>query len=641
MNTAPNREALLAAIRRPRRAVVTAGMPYATGPIHIGHLAGAHIPADIYARYLRMLIGAERVLFVCGSDDHGSTSELSALQAQKPIPEFLGQMYDQHKNTFHSYGISFDAYSGTSRPECFSHHKELAQDMLCKLHGRGLLQKRVTEQWYDLELKRFLQDRFVKGTCPNPKCRFEAAYSEQCERCDTTYEPRELLDPVSALSGSRPELRPTAHWWLDMWTHSESLREWIQSKEKLWRKTVYSAVISQVLPTLQFPNSFEESFKPLRAELPKHSSKYAAGKMIQVQFQNKKDFELGQKLLEAHGVASRPVNDWAFRSITRDVAWGIPVPEDLDPDLVGKTLYVWPDSLIAPISFTKVALQLKGQDSARYEEFWKDPESKVYQFLGQDNVYFYCLMQGAMWLGSQKNPGAQPEKGDLQLTENIFGSYHLMVDGEKMSKSRGNFYTGDQMLLEKNYHPDQIRYFLALLSLPEKASNFDFSTFEERNRFLAGPMNAAFEKPLSAAHSKFGGVVPAGKWIPKVEEESLKMIQKYLRSMERGEYSTLLFAIENYARQINSLFTQYKPHDDRHDETQRKDALFTCFAVLKNIMIMLYPFAPQIMEKLRQSLRLPESVFSIDELGLPIPGGHAVGEKQEFFPAVDAAPIGN
>ena len=632
------RDAIFGTLKRPKRAVVTAGMPYATGPIHLGHLAGAHVPADIYARYLRMLIGKDRVLFVCGSDDHGSTSELSAMQAGRPIPEFLASMYTQHKATFDAYGISFDTYSGTSREECFPHHKALSQNFLRKLHANGLLQKRVTQQWYDTKLERFLQDRFVKGTCPNPKCQYEAAYSEQCERCDTTYAPEALINPLSSLSGTRPELRPTAHWWLDMWKHSESLRQWIQSKEKTWRKSVYNAVSTTVLPALEFSNAFEEVFKPLRVELPKHSSKYAAGKKIQVQFQNKADFQLASEKLLKAGIEASPVNEWAFRSITRDVAWGIPVPPDLDAELVGKTLYVWPDSLIAPISFTKVALEQRGLDPEGFKDFWQDPDARIFQFLGQDNVYFYCLMQGTMWLGSQKDPDRLPQSGDFQLTENIFGCFHLLVDGEKMSKSRGNFFTGDQMLQEKNYHPDQLRYFLALLSLPEKPSNFEFATLEERNRFLAGPMNAAFEKPLAAAHSKFGGVVPDGKWIPKVEDESLKMIQKYLRSMERGEYSTLLFAVENYARQINSLFTQYKPHDDRHDETQRRDALFTCFAVLKNIMIMLYPFAPQIMDRLRQSLRLPESVFSVDELGVPIPGGHVVGDKQEFFPSVEANP---
>ncbi|MEI6834108.1 MAG: class I tRNA ligase family protein, partial [bacterium] len=303
-------------------------------------------------------------------------------------------------------------------------------------------------------------------------------------------------------------------------------------------------------------------------------------------------------------------------------------------EMSGKTLYVWPDSLIAPISFSKVALKSKQRSPEDSDLFWRDPNARIYQFLGQDNVFFYTLMQGAMWLGTQPDPLKLPQKGDYQLTD-IFSVFHLMVDGEKMSKSRGNFYTGDQLLDEKNLTADQIRYFVALLSLPEKSSNFDFGMLAERNKFLAGPMNAAFEKPISACHSKFAGKIPDGTLLPKVLDESTKMIQRYLRSMERGEYSTLLYAIENYARVINSMFTQFKPHDDRFPEKERQDALYSCFYVLKNIMIMLYPFVPGTMEKVCQSLNLPQEIFKVDELGVAIPAGHMIGQKQDFFPSAD------
>jgi methionyl-tRNA synthetase len=299
-----------------------------------------------------------------------------------------------------------------------------------------------------------------------------------------------------------------------------------------------------------------------------------------------------------------------------------------------KTFYVWPDSLIAPIAFSKVALAAQGRDPRLSDEFWKDPDSKIYQFLGQDNVFFYTLMQGALWLGSQDDPQKMPGNGDYQLTD-IFAVFHLFVNGEKMSKSLGNFFTGDQLLDEKKYTADQIRYFLALLSLPEKSSNFDFTMLAERNKFLAGPMNAAFEKPISACHSKYDGKIPDGQLIPKVVEETTKLVQRYLKSMEKADYSTLLYAIENYARTINSMFTQYKPHDDRFPEKERKDALFTCFYVLKHIVIMLHPFVPTTMEKVRQSLKLPLTIFDVNEFGIPMPAGHEIGQKQDFFPPVE------
>ncbi|MBU6375719.1 MAG: methionine--tRNA ligase, partial [Bdellovibrionales bacterium] len=165
-------------------------------------------------------------------------------------------------------------------------------------------------------------------------------------------------------------------------------------------------------------------------------------------------------------------------------------------------------------------------------------------------------------------------------------------------------------------------------------SNFDVAALDERNKFLAGPMNAAFEKPISACHSKFGGKIPDGKLNPKIEAETLQLVRRYVKAMGRSEYASLLGAIENYARSINSLFTQFKPHDDRFPEEQRKDALFSCFYVLKNLMILLYPFVPETMDRLRQSLNLEPSVFKLDELGKPMLAGHVIGQKQQYFPAV-------
>ena len=626
-------EAIKAQFPRPKKAVVTAGMPYANGPLHLGHLAGTHVPADIYSRWLRMLIGAENVLYVCGTDDHGSTSELAAMKAGKTVDQFIGEIHSRQRETMKRYSIGLDVYTGTSRPECFLHHKELCQDFIRKLHKNGMLEKRTTQQWFDPKLGRFLQDRLVNGKCPNPKCDNENAYSDECEKCGANYSPAELINPRSTVSDGIPELKDTVHWWLDMWKVSELLRVWIQGKEKTWRHALYTEVINTVLPALSFDNIHETKYKEIKASLPKHKSKYAAGKKVACTFENKEDLNTGRTFLLENGIPSAFLDEWAHRPISRDVSWGIPMPVDLDPDMAGKTLYVWPDSLIAPISFTKVALKEKGLAVSEFESFWKNKEARVTQFLGQDNVYFYVLMQGALWIGSQDDPTHLPSEHDLQMTE-IMSCFHLMVAGEKMSKSRGNFYTGDQLLDEKGYDADQVRYFLSMLTLPEKSSNFDFATLDERNHFLAGPMNAAFEKPISACNSKFDSIVPEGVLNEKVQTETANLIRKYLRSMDRGEYSTLLNLIENYARQINSLFTQFKPHDDRAPEDQRKNALYSCFYVLKNLMIMLHPFVPETMNRLRESLNLPADVFKVEELGTGIPAGHKIGQKQQYFPAV-------
>jgi methionyl-tRNA synthetase len=624
---------ILERVERPSKIVVTAGMPYANGPLHLGHLAGAHLPADIYTRWCGMVIGRKNVLYVCGNDDHGSTSEIAAMQAGKTVRDFIDEIHTKQTETMKNYSIDLDIFSGTSQPDCFPIHKELCQEFLTKLYNNKLLTKRSSMQWYDPEMKRFLPDRYVRGTCPNPKCDNPDAYSDECDLCGHQHEPSDLLSPRSTISNAVPEMRETTHWWLDMWSVSEVMREWIQSKSRTWRKAIISDVLECVLPSLHFDNTHEASYKEFRGCLPKHKMKYAPGKQVMLQFQNKGDLTEGSKVLNHHNLPHKSFDEWAYRSITRDISWGIPLP-DIDPDLAGKTLYVWPDSLIAPISFSKLCLEQRGEDSETYRDYWCSPDAKVVQFLGQDNVFFYVLMQAAMWLGSQEDPHRLPEPGEFQLTD-IISNYHLMINGQKMSKSKGNFYTGDQLLDEMGYDPDQVRYYMAILGLSNRQADFEINMLDERNKFLAGPMNAAFERPISAVHSKFESTVPDGKLIDKVEESTTRIVARYVKSMSRADFPNLLYEIENYARTINSLFAKYKPHDDRHPEESRRDALFSSFYVLKTLMIMLFPFVPETMERLRETLQLPEDVWSIDQLGTPIPSGHKIGKQQTYFPAVE------
>lgn len=622
-----NVKEVLERLSRPKTAVITGGMPYANGPLHLGHLAGAMVPPDIMARYMRMLIGKENVLFVSGNDDHGSTSEVAALKAGMPIREFIDSIHDKQVQTIKRYGISYDIFSGTSQPDCFPIHKETSQEFMQKLWDNKMLDKKTAKQWFDPKLSRFLQDRNVTGKCPNSACTNDVAYSDECEVCGTQYDPSQLINPKSSLSDATPVLKDTAHLYLNMWKVSDQLLEWIKSKQNKWRKGVFNEVFETVQPAVQFSNVHEPKFKELRPTLPKHKSRYAPGKMVVAQFENKADLATAMTTFKENAIDVQLLDGWAHRSITRDVSWGISVPEAIDPEMKNKTLYVWPDSLIAPISFSKVALKNKGKGPDEWKCFWKDPDAKIFQFLGQDNVYFYVLMQGAMWFGVDDN---------YTMTD-VYSVFHLMVNGEKMSKSRGNFYTGNELIEEMGYDPDQVRYFLSTLGLADKQSNFDFETFKERNKFLAGPMNAAIEKPISAVHSRFDGKVPDGKLLEKAEKETMKIVQLYVKNMEKADYITLLGQIENYARLINSFFVQYKPHDDRAELEGRKDALYSSFYVLKNLMIMLYPFAPQTMDKVRESLNLPESVFTIEELGTGISSGHVVGQKSVYFPAVEGA----
>lgn len=623
---------ILSRIEKPEKMMVTGGMPYANGKLHLGHLAGAHIPSDIFARFYRMFIGSENVLFVCGTDDHGSTSELSAIKAGKSIQEFIGEVHADQKKILADYQVSLDTYTGTSREETFPHHKKYCQETLRQLMNNKMLTPKESEQWFDPKVGKFLPDRLINGTCPS--CNEEGAYSDECDKCGSSYEPQALLFPKSMISDGTPELRSTKHWWLDMWQMSDQLKSWIESRSRVWRKFALSEALGTVTPCLQLPKEFEEIFKKIKDELPKHKSRFAPGKLIIIQFSSLSELATGKEMLEKSGAKCSHYDGWAFRSITRDVSWGVPLPPEIDPAMNDKTFYVWAESLVAPISFTQTAINEKKLNNQKVEDYWMNPKGRIAQFIGIDNIFFYSVMQGTMWFGTQKDKNRLPQAGELQLTD-IYPVYHLNVNDQKMSKSTGNFYTAEELIHEKGYSSDQVRYFLSILSLYKKQSNFDFEMFDERNKFLAGPLNAAFEKPISAAIKKFEGVVPEGKLVGKVAAETKKIIQMYMNAMSKAQYSDLLYLIENYARLVNKIFKNFKPHDDRHDLQERKDGLYSSFYILRNLVIMLHPFVPETIDKLRVSLNLPEDIYRIDELGKPMTPGHKVGDLQEFFPHIE------
>lgn len=214
-----------------KRTLITAALPYANGPVHIGHLAGVYIPADIYARYLRLR--GQEVLFVCGSDEHGVPVTIKA-KKEGITPQDVVDRYDGIiRQSFADFGITFDTYGRTTSAT----HREHASDFFRKLYDKGEFIEEESEQYYDPEAKQFLADRYITGTCP--RCQNERAYGDQCESCGSTLNPTDLINPKSAISGATPELRKTKHWYLPLDKHEAFLKEWILDGHKEWKTNVY------------------------------------------------------------------------------------------------------------------------------------------------------------------------------------------------------------------------------------------------------------------------------------------------------------------------------------------------------------------------------------------------------------------
>lgn len=316
-----------------KRYLITSALPYANGPLHLGHLAGAYLPADIYVRYLR-LIGKE-VLWVCGSDEHGAAITIRAKKEGVSPKVIIDKYHTLNKNTFEALGISFDYYHRTSEP---IHHKT-SQDFFTKLYEKGneFIEK-IVEQYYDVSFNQFLADRYISGTCP--KCGHTEAYGDQCESCGSTLSPMELINPKSMLSGETPILKETKHWYFRLDKHADWLKEWIET-----------GVLDGKLH--HDPNSWK---------------KHVTG-----------------QCLSWLNAGLQP------RSITRDLDWGIQVPLE---DAKGKVLYVWFDAPIGYISATKQWALENGKD---WESFWKGgDEVELIHFIGKDNIVFHCIVFPAM-----------------------------------------------------------------------------------------------------------------------------------------------------------------------------------------------------------------------------------------------------
>ncbi|MCS7018989.1 MAG: methionine--tRNA ligase [Cytophagales bacterium] len=279
-----------------KRYTVTAALPYANGPLHIGHIAGAYLPADTYVRYLRLK--RREVVFVCGSDEYGAAITMRAKKEGITPRQIIDKYHTINKNAFERFGISFDIYHRTSEPI----HTETSQNFFLKLHQQGLFEVQESEQYYDEQAQQFLADRYIVGTCP--KCSNPKAYGDQCEKCGSSLSPLELINPVSTLSGTKPVLRTTKHWYLPMQQFEPWLREWIvHEKQHQWKPNVYGQCKSWI----------EQGLQP--------------------------------------------------RSMTRDLDWGVPVPL---PEAQGKVLYVWLDAPIGYISATKEWAKNNGKNWEDY-----------------------------------------------------------------------------------------------------------------------------------------------------------------------------------------------------------------------------------------------------------------------------------
>ncbi|RKD92296.1 methionine--tRNA ligase [Mangrovibacterium diazotrophicum] len=540
-----------------KRTLITSALPYANGPVHIGHLAGVYVPADIYARYLRMK--GEDVLFIGGSDEHGVPITLKAKNEGITPQDVVDKYHNIIKDAFSRFGISFDVYSRTSAPI----HHETASEFFKTLYENGKFVEQTSEQYYDEENKQFLADRYIVGTCP--KCSFEKAYGDQCESCGTSLSPTELINPKSMISGNTPVLKETKHWYLPLDQYEPWLKEWILEGHKEWKSNVYGQCKSWI----------DSGLQP--------------------------------------------------RAVTRDLDWGVPVPVE---GAEGKVLYVWFDAPIGYISATK-------ECTPEWEKYWKDPECKMVHFIGKDNIVFHCIIF----------PSMLKAEGSYILPENVPANEFLNLEGDKISTSRNWAVWLHEYLDEFPGKEDVLKYTLTANAPETKDNDFTWKDFQARNNNeLVAVLGNFVNRALVLTQKYYNGEVPALGETNEVDKAALAEIAKLKadveKSLETYRFREALKLAMDLARLGNKYLADEEPWKVVKTDPERvKTVMNICLQITANLTVMLDPFLPFSMEKLRGFLNMEQLPWS--ELGRTdlLAAGHQTNKPDLLFEKIEDATI--
>lgn len=568
-----------------KRYLVTAALPYANGPLHIGHLAGAYLPADIYVRYLRLM--GKDVVFVCGSDEHGAAITVKARKEGVTPREIVDKYNAILKDTFEKIGIAFDMYHRTSEPI----HHETSQGFFRRLNEKGEFIEETTEQYYDEVANQFLADRYIIGTCP--VCSNPDAYGDQCEKCGTTLSPTELINPRSTLSGSTPVKRPTQHWFLRLDQHENWLRQWINTGE-----------LEGV--ALHNPNEW-------------------------------KNHVLGQ------------CNSWLEqglqpRAMTRDLDWGVDVPQEL-PGSAGKKLYVWLDAPIGYISATRQWALDHGRD---WEPYWKSEDTALIHFIGKDNIVFHCLIF----------PAILKAHGEFILPVNVPANQFMNLEGRKISTSRNWAVWVHEYCQELPGQEDALRYNMVKNMPEQRDSEFTWKGFQETTNTELVNNLANFVNRVLVLTQKYyeDGCAPQfdaarpfkSGWGVETEGNyaaELRRIREHLlemgREIERFNFREALRLLMEVSSAGNALLQFNEPwRTVKEDPETVRTVLHLGLQYVAALSVAARPFLPFSAERLRKILALPpledqgdlEAMLAVLEKGEPLlPAGHLLGVAGHLF----------
>ncbi len=614
----------------PKRAVVTGGMPYGDKQLHFGHVGGMYIHADIYARFLRDRLGKQNVIFVSGTDCYGAGIEVKYHAAVQngftgTIEDFIEGNHIKQKAVLDEFGISLNLFAASALGAAKNIHHDMSVELFNVLHENGYLRIDEVMQFFDDESQTFLNGRQVEGRCPIANCKSEVAYADECA-LGHQYSPSELINPITVTTKKTPSLKAIKNWYFDLERFSDALK---QRQQKLREEGISRRILlSTIDDFLKDPSIIikTEDFDTLRnacAKMPEHTADINEGnKSAILTFKVLKDRECACEILREHGIRFRTGTTLVPFRLSGNVKWGIPVPE-VD-GVSGQTFWVWPESLWAPISFLKTYLIQTTGSSEGWEQWWCDADAHVYQFIGEDNIYFYAVAEMGLFMALDKIEGR--EAGANLPT--IIPNRHVFYGNKKASSSGALKPPGASELLD-HYTPEQLRMHFAHMALQSNSISFipkailntdnGFDATLAEGNILTNVYNRLIRSCFYSLQKYYDGKLPEMAVSDETKALSDDMINEYEWSMYRFEFSRVIDALDVYIREANKTWTaRSKEAEAAADDTLRAQTLIDAFHIVRVAATLLHPFAPWGTEMVREYLGFDERLWDWAYIDKPL-----------------------
>jgi methionyl-tRNA synthetase len=529
---------------------VSVAWPYANGDLHVGHLAGAYLPADVFARYHRLK--GNQVLMVSGSDAHGTPITVEADRLGQTPRQVFEHFHHRFLETQQRIGISYDLFTHTDT----ENHHRIAQDFFLRLHQRGHLYVQEQQQLYSESEGRFLPDRYVEGTCPI--CGFAEARGDQCDNCGNLLDATELINPRSRIDGSQPIIRRTEHFFFDLPAFSDRLLDYLDSHGERWRPNV-----------VKFARNYIEA-----------------------------------------GLKGRPV--------TRDIEWGIKVPL---PGWETKRLYVWFEAVMGYFTASVEWAANQGHPQA-WKHWWYNPQAKIYNFIGKDNIPFHTVIWQSELLGVDGIYASESD-GPINLPYDVPANEFMNIEGAQFSKSR-NWAIWLPDILER-YDPDAIRFYVLSVMPETRDSEFAWADFLRRNNDeLVATWGNLANRVLSFAYKHWDGQIP-DPGVLRPDDRALlgqveagfdtvgQLIEQVKLRAALGEALALARAANGYLDRAPwfGVITQ--------DRAAAGTTVYTALQAIDHLKTLLAPFLPFSAQQLHRQLGYATDLFgkleikSVDE----------------------------